>query len=124
MTIMSLISLISISFLIAFLINEMFVHNKIFYLLIFSIFIFNSISILFFALELEFIAITFSMIYVGGIAVMFLFLIMVVDVNIENVEGSKIVELKLLPCFFISILTVIITEMLILNFDIFIFNTI
>ena len=39
------------------------------------------------------------MIYVGGIAVMFFFLILVVDVNIENVEGSKIVELKLLPCF-------------------------
>ena len=96
-----------ISLVISLLINNFFIYNKTSYLLIFSIFIFNSISILFFVLELEFIAITFSMIYVGGIAVMFLFLILVVDVNIENVEGSKIVNLKLLPSFLIALVTVV-----------------
>src|ERR1700758_1578311 len=107
-----IITIIIISFLIAFLINNFFIYNKTSYLLIFSIFIFNSISILFFILELEFIAITFSMIYVGGIAVMFLFLILVVDVNIENVEGSKIISLKFLPCIVISLITLVIIEML------------
>ena len=119
-----ILNIIIISFLIAFLINNFFIYNKTSYLLIFSIFIFNSISVLFFILELEFIAITFSMIYVGGIAVMFLFLILVVDVNIENVEGSKIVELKLLPCFIIALITVVIVQLLIFNFDAFTFNTI
>src|ERR1700722_3990359 len=123
MTILSLLSLICISFLIAFLINEIFIHNKIFYLLIFSIFIFNSISILFFALELEFIAITFSMIYVGGIAVMFLFLIMVVDVNLENSVDLKIRKTSLFFYFFISFLSIFIVFMLMLNFDVCIFNS-
>ena len=113
----------SISFLITFLINEIFIYNKTSYLLIFSIFIFNSISILFFVLELEFIAITFSMIYVGGIAVMFLFLIMVVDVNLENSEGSKIRKSSLVPCFFISFLSIFIVFMLMFNFDVYLFNS-
>jgi NADH:ubiquinone oxidoreductase subunit 6 (subunit J) len=56
-------------------------------LLISSIFVFLSCSILFFILELEFLAIAFCIVYVGGITVMFLFLILTVDVGIENAEG-------------------------------------
>ena len=123
MTITSFLTLISISFLIAFLINEIFIYNKTSYLLIFSIFIFNSVSVLFFILELEFIAITFSMIYVGGIAVMFLFLIMVVDVNVENSEGSKIKELSVLPCLLIPALSIITVYLLMINFDAYLFNS-
>jgi NADH:ubiquinone oxidoreductase subunit 6 (subunit J) len=123
MSLYTILNIIIISFLIAFLINNFFIYNKTSYLLIFSIFIFNSISILFFILELEFIAITFSMIYVGGIAVMFLFLILVVDVNIENVEGSKIITLKLLPCFIIALVTIVTVQLLVINFDAFTFNT-
>jgi NADH:ubiquinone oxidoreductase subunit 6 (subunit J) len=101
----------------------MFVYNKTSYLLIFSIFAFNSISVLFFVLELEFIAITFSMIYVGGIAVMFLFLIMLVDVNLENSEGSKIKELSNIPYFLIPVLSISIVYILLLNFDVYLFNS-
>jgi|SRR5579872_557109 len=123
MTIKSIIILMCVSFLITFLINKAFIYNKTSYLLMFSIFIFNSITVLFFILELEFIAITFSMIYVGGIAVMFLFLIMVVDVNVENAEGSIIRTRTLVPCFFIAFSSVFITFILMNNFDVHLFNS-
>jgi len=123
MTTTSFFISMSISFLMVFLINSIFLYNKTSYLLIFSIFIFNSVSVLFFILELEFVAITFSMIYVGGIAVMFLFLIMVIDVNVENTEGSKIKKSSISPNFLIPILSIIVVQILMINFDVYLFNS-
>jgi NADH-ubiquinone/plastoquinone oxidoreductase subunit 6 len=101
----------------------MFVYNKISYLLTFSIFAFSSISVLFFVLELEFIAITFYMIYVGGITVMFLFLITLVDVNLENPEGSKIKKFSNTLYFLIPVLSInIVYMLLLLSFDAYLLN--
>src|SRR5271155_5741213 len=122
MTFSTLMYVIIINILIAFYMNKVFLYNKTSYLLIGSIFLFMFVSIIFFTLELEFLAITFSMIYVGGIAVMFLFLILVVDVNIENVEGTKLVELKFVNCLIISLISIVLTFVLYINFDIFLFN--
>ena len=122
MTFSTLIYIVIVNILVAFFMNKIFLYNKTSYLLIGSIFLFMFASIIFFTLELEFLAITFSMIYVGGIAVMFLFLILVVDVNIENVEGTKLVDLKFVDCLIISLISIILTFILYINFDIFLFN--
>ena len=113
-----------VSLLLIYILNNVFLYHKTSYLLITSIFVFVGISFLFFYLELEFLAITFSMVYVGGIVVMFLFLIMTVDVNIQNVEGTKILELNKSACLFISFLSLMIVLLLFFNLDVFLFNTI
>jgi NADH:ubiquinone oxidoreductase subunit 6 (subunit J) len=63
------------------------------------------------------------MVYVGGIAVMFLFLIMVVDVNIENVEGSVVKRFSIFPCIVISLLSISIVFLLMINLDVYLFNS-
>ena len=85
------IRLFSCILILSYLINYIFLLNRTSFLLISSIFIFLSCSIIFFILELEFLAIAFSIVYVGGIAIMFLFLILTVDVRIENAEGRLLV---------------------------------
>jgi NADH:ubiquinone oxidoreductase subunit 6 (subunit J) len=108
--------------LIAYFVNSVFFYNKTSYILIGSIFLFVFSSMLFFILELEFLAIIFSMIYVGGIAVMFLFLILVVDVNIENVEGTKLTKVKKIDCLLISIFSFVLTFILLAATDPLIFS--
>jgi len=63
------------------------------------------------------------MVYVGGIVAMFLFLIMTVDVNIENVEGSKILKLNTLNYKLIALFSLCFSCFVFLNLDVFLFNT-
>lgn len=71
----------------SFIINIIFIFNKTIYTLIASVLVFLFVSIFLLFLDLEFLALSFSMIYIGGIAVMFLFLILIVDVKVENTKN-------------------------------------
>jgi NADH-ubiquinone/plastoquinone oxidoreductase subunit 6 len=112
--------LLSISFLITFLINNAFIYSKTSYLLIFSIAAFSSISsVLLSVLELEFIAITFFMMYAVGTVIVFLFLIMLVDVNLEKPKDSKPKKLNNISYFLVLALNINIIYTLLQNFDIY-----
>ncbi len=109
----------------SFIVNIIFIFNKTIYTLVTSVLVFLFVSIFLLFLDLEFLALSFSMIYVGGIAVMFLFLILIVDVKVENTKNifftnhNYLVLTVLTVCFsfFFSCLYIEI-------FDPFIFNTI
>jgi len=68
------------------IINIIFIFNKTIYTLVTSVLVFLFVSIFLLFLDLEFLALSFAMIYIGGIAVMFLFLILIVDVKVENTK--------------------------------------
>jgi hypothetical protein len=74
---------------------------------------------------LEFLALSFAMIYIGGIAVMFLFLILIVDVKVEN---TKKIFFTNNNYFILSCLTVILSFFFscvyLFFFDPFLFNTV
>jgi NADH:ubiquinone oxidoreductase subunit 6 (subunit J) len=81
------LKLLIIIIIISIFINLIFIFNKTAYTLISSVLVFLFVSCFFLFLELEFIAIAFAIVYIGGIAVMFLFLILVIDVRIENTKN-------------------------------------
>lgn len=109
----------------SFIINLIFIFNKTVYTLITSVLVFLFVSIFLLFLDLEFLALSFSMIYIGGIAVMFLFLILIVDVKVENTKNifftnHKYLLFVVLTVFFSFFFSIIYIEF----FDPFIFNTI
>jgi len=71
-------------FFFVFFINKVLSVEKTAYLLVLSIFIFLTAGALLFFLELEFLAVSFVMVYVGGIAIIFIFLIIVLEARLEN----------------------------------------
>lgn len=81
------LKLVCLIIIFSFIINIIFIFNKTIYTLITSVLVFLFVSIFLLFLDLEFIALSFSMIYIGGIAVMFLFLILIVDVKVENTKN-------------------------------------
>jgi NADH:ubiquinone oxidoreductase subunit 6 (subunit J) len=80
---MKLIEIFLLCFLV-FFINKTLSVDKTAYLLVLSIFIFLLAGALLFFLELEFLAVSFVMVYVGGIAIIFIFLIIVLEARLEN----------------------------------------
>lgn len=92
------------------LINLIFIFNKTVYTLVTSVFIFLFVCGFILYLDFEFLAIAFAMIYVGGIAVMFLFLILIIDVKVENTKNlfftnSSFFSLVFLTSFFSFIIS-------------------
>lgn len=73
--------------ILSFIVNIIFIFNKTVYTLVTSVLVFLFVSIFLLFLDLEFLALSFAMIYIGGIAVMFLFLILIVDVKVENTKN-------------------------------------
>jgi len=71
-------------FFFVFFINKVLSVEKTAYLLVLSIFIVLIAGALLFFLELEFLAVSFVMVYVGGIAIIFIFLIIVLEAKLEN----------------------------------------
>jgi len=80
---------IIITFFFAKYINWIFLSNRTAFIIINSTFAFLGVCMYFIFVELEFLAIAFAMVYIGGIAVMFLFLILAVEVNLENVTRHQ-----------------------------------
>lgn len=83
---MLLLKLIILSSVLVFFINTIFCFNRTVYILLSSLLLFLMTSFIFIFFEFEFLGLMFGTIYVGGIAVMFLFLILTVDVRVENTE--------------------------------------
>lgn len=106
------ITSIILSFLFALLLNRILSLSKTPYILVLSIFLFLVVGIFLFFLELEFIATAFIIIYVGGIAIIFIFLIIVLDSRSENMVNYAIsfewvknsVIVSLLVTFFYKII--------------------
>ena len=80
------LKLLAFNIVLSFLINAIFCFNRTVYVLLVSILSALSTSIVYIVLEFEFLGLVFATVYVGGIAVMFLFLILTVDVRVENNE--------------------------------------
>src|ERR1051325_7031624 len=87
-----------------FIFNRIFGLSKTPYILVLSIFLFILVGVFLFFLELEFVATAFIIIYLGGIAVIFLFLIIVLDAKIENIVNYAISFDWLKNSFFVSTL--------------------
>jgi NADH:ubiquinone oxidoreductase subunit 6 (subunit J) len=83
---MLLLKLTILSSVLVFFINIIFCFNRTVYILLTSLLLFLLTSFIFIFFEFEFLGLMFATIYVGGIAVMFLFLILTVDVRVENTE--------------------------------------
>jgi NADH:ubiquinone oxidoreductase subunit 6 (subunit J) len=76
-------------------------------------------------LDLEFLALAFAMVYIGGIAVMFLFLILIIDVKIENTKNLIYTNSKFLLITIITIVcSFIVSYIYLIFFDPFIFNNV
>lgn len=73
-----------IIYLIGLYITLIFSFNRTFYSLFLSSTLFLFISFFLVYLDMEFLGLSFAMIYTGGIAVMFLFLILLIEVKFEN----------------------------------------
>jgi NADH:ubiquinone oxidoreductase subunit 6 (subunit J) len=78
------------------------------------LFLFTSFIFIFF--EFEFLGLIFATVYVGGIAVMFLFLILTVDVRVENNEKVFIWKQMVLSKLIFSIVLSIIFSFAFLYF--------
>ena len=78
--------LIILNVILIFFINIIFCFNRTVYVLLTSLLLFLLTSFIFIFFEFEFLGLIFGTVYVGGIAVMFLFLILTVDVRVENTE--------------------------------------
>lgn len=83
---MFLLKLIILNIVLVFFINIIFCFNRTVYVLLTSLLLFLLTSFIFIFFEFEFLGLIFGTVYVGGIAVMFLFLILTVDVRVENNE--------------------------------------
>jgi NADH-quinone oxidoreductase subunit J len=77
---------ILLSFVLSVGVTTVFYFNKTIYTLLTSLFAFLFVSGYLLYISFEFLALAFVMTYIGGIAVMFLFLVLVVDVKDENVK--------------------------------------
>lgn len=75
--------------ILTYLLNKIFLFNRTIYTLLYAVIVFISISCYFIYLGFEFLGLSFFITYVGGIAVMFLFLIVVSDVKHENSKEIK-----------------------------------
>lgn len=72
-----------------YLVNSIFRLNKTVYILLYAVLVFIFISFYLIYLGFEFLALSFFITYIGGIAVMFLFLIIVLNVKLENSREIK-----------------------------------
>jgi len=98
-----ILKLIILNSIIAILVNCLFCFNRTSYILLHSIMLFLFSAAYMVYLEFEFLGLIFATIYVGGIAVMFLFLILVVDVRVENSRKLLFWDRKLLFRIFLTI---------------------
>jgi NADH:ubiquinone oxidoreductase subunit 6 (subunit J) len=110
------IKLLLIISIVAFTVNIIFIFNKTVYTLITSVFIFLFSSIFLLYLELEFLALSFAIIYIGGIAVMFLFLILIVDVKVENTKSIFFSNNSYISISLLTILSSFISSIIFLVF--------
>jgi len=69
-----------------FFINSVFRFNRTVFILLSSVLVFLFVSFFIVFLGFEFLGLVFATVYVGGIVVMFLFLILIVDVRVENTQ--------------------------------------
>lgn len=97
--------------------------NKTSYILGYSMLVFVLSFIYFLHIGFEFIALIFMITYIGGIAVMFLFLILVLDVNKENTKPSKLFNYSSLLLIIIVIsLANTASKLIFNNYNPFLFN--
>jgi len=64
-------------------VNKVLCLSKTAHLLVLSIFLFLIVGVFLFFLELEFLATAFVLVYIGGIAVIFIFLVIVLESKLE-----------------------------------------
>lgn len=85
---MELLILFSLAIFMCFFFNSIFRFNKTVFILLASILVFLFVSFFIVLLGFEFLGLVFAMVYIGGIVVMFLFLILIVDVRVENTQKT------------------------------------
>ncbi len=83
---MEILIILFLSTIMCFLINSLFRFNRTVFILLSSVLVFLFVSFFIVFLGFEFLGLIFATVYVGGIVVMFLFLILIVDVRVENTQ--------------------------------------
>ena len=83
---MEILIILFLSIIMSFLINSIFRFNRTVFILLSSVLVFLFVSFFIVFLGFEFLGLIFATVYVGGIVVMFLFLILIVDVRVENTQ--------------------------------------
>ena len=83
---MEILMILFLSTFMCFFINSVFRFNRTVFILLSSVLVFLFVSFFIIFLGFEFLGLVFATVYVGGIVVMFLFLILIVDVRVENTQ--------------------------------------
>lgn len=111
-------------FILAYLLNNIFLFNRTIYTLLCAVIVFIFVSCYLIYLGFEFLGLSFFITYVGGIAVMFLFLIVVSDVKNENSKELKryLPKKNLYLVFLIFFCVVFFSLSFLLSYDFTLFN--
>ena len=100
---MEILIILFLSIFMCFFINSIFRFNRTVFILLSSVLVFLFVSFFIVFLGFEFLGLVFATVYVGGIVVMFLFLILIVDVRVENTQKLIFRNKDFFFTFFFSI---------------------
>lgn len=111
-------------FILTYLLNNIFLFNRTIYTLLCAVVVFIFVSFYIIYLGFEFLGLSFFITYVGGIAVMFLFLIVVSDAKHENSKELKryLPKKNLYLVFLIFFCVIFFSLIFFLSYDFTLFN--